>query len=482
MPYSWRPFGTLMRLANHSQALRMTGWTGRLLLVGAVVFWWGGHVGPQLFSLAFPALLPPEALPPELNPEQDGSLANMVSAVALVIAALLALGNAIGCRQRAAGWVAVSGWTVLTFTAAYLGWEELSDFHATDLGPVGRFIFGGEFLGSTGTHLWVFVLSPLILAFVVAMALFAHRELRAQAIRGPFVLGLVAWLAAIVQEAWFSAIASGRAAELVITLEETFEFAGALLISLSAAMALRGHSETRMNPGRAGRRWRGSIIGSAALVAVLGVLTIAFVFRALLIDARATTHIDTFELRLGAQESVIQEVRMPAFPIGRLDFKLDHRDRDRDSGIASVRVSRLGSPEEPLAEYQLEVPTGQGAKPIGVDLIPAIVEPEGQRLAIELVADVGLDAELRVRVTKVNRYVEGEFWINGEPAYPNQDLEFAAYGAPEPTRSKLEAVWKTFTSGWRWPVLLANLWVGLALITWIPVALLIAAIPSRRHL
>ena len=92
-----------MRLANHSPALRMAEWTGRLLLVGAVVFWWGGHVGPKLFSLAFPAPLAPDALPPQLNPEQDGGLANMVSAVALVIASLLALGNSIVCLRKAAG-------------------------------------------------------------------------------------------------------------------------------------------------------------------------------------------------------------------------------------------------------------------------------------------------------------------------------------------------------------------------------------------
>ena len=470
-----------MGLPNHSPALRMTEWTGRILLVGAVVFWWGGHVGPQLFSFAFPELLAPDALPPQLNPEQDGSLANMVSAVALVFAAVLAVGNAIASRRRAAGWLAISGWTLLALTAAYLAWEEVSDFHATDLDPIGRTILGGEFLGSAGTQLWVFILSPLIVAFVVAMGLFAHRELRAPAIRGPFILGLIAWLVAVVQEAGYWAFASGRASELVIVVEETLEFSGALLIGLSAATALRGTDGSRARYTRPGRRWRGSLVGSAAVVAVLGVLTITFVFRALLIDARTPSHTDAFGLRLGPTEAVVQELQMPAYPIGRLDFRLTHRDRDRDSGIASVRVSRLESPDQPLAEYRLTVPTGQGVRRIGVDLIPAIVEPEGQRLAIELVADVEPDAELRVVATRVNRYVEGGLWINGAPAFPNQDLEFAAYGAPEPTRSKLGAVWKLFVGGWRWPVLLADLWVGLTLVALTPVVLITRAFQSRRQ-
>ena len=34
-----------------------------------VALWWGGHVGPQLFSLAFPALLPPDNLLHQLDPE-----------------------------------------------------------------------------------------------------------------------------------------------------------------------------------------------------------------------------------------------------------------------------------------------------------------------------------------------------------------------------------------------------------------------------
>ncbi|MCY4113505.1 MAG: hypothetical protein OXG33_06145 [Chloroflexi bacterium] len=470
-----------MRRANHSPAPRMTEWTGRLLLVGAVVFWWGGHVGPQLFSFAFPALLSPDALPPQLNPEQDGSLANLVSAVALVMAALLALANAIVCRRKAAGRLAVSGWSLLGLTAAYLAWEEVSDFHATDLDPIGRTIFGGEFLGSAGTQLWVFILSPLILGFLVAMGLFACRELRAQAVRGPFILGLIAWLVAIAQEAGYWAFASGRASELVIVVEETLEFSGALLIGLSAATALRGHNGSRMQSGRASRRWRVSLIGSATVVAVLGVLAIAFVFRALLIDARAPSHTDAFGLRLGAKESVVQEVHMPSYPLGRLDFRLAHRDPDRDSGIASLRVSRLDSPDQPLAEYQLTVPTGQDSRRIGVDLVPAIVEPEGQRLALELVADVEPDAELRVVATRVNRYDDGALWINGAPAFPDQDLEFAAYGAPEPTRSKLESVWKLFASGWSWPVLLADLWVGLTLVALTPVVLITGAFQSRRR-
>lgn len=470
-----------MQLASHSPALRMTEWTGRILLVGAVAFWWGAIVVPRLVSLAFPQVLAPESIPWHLNPDQDGSGTNAVSAAALLIAACLALGNAVISRRMKAGRTAVGGWTTLALTAAYLAWEEVSDFHVRSLDPIERFVFGDELFSATGTHLWVFIVSPLILAFVVAMGLFAHRELRAPAIRGPFVLGLIAWLVALVQEAGFWPLASGRSIELMIVLEESLEFSGALLLGLSAAIAFRGNGEFQSPTVPPSRWWRRSVIGSAAVVAVLGVLAIAFVFRALIIDARATTHIDTFELRLGAKEAVVQEVRMPAYPIGRLDFRLVHRDRDGDSGIAALRVSRLESPDQPLAEYQLTVPTGQDTRRIGIDLNPAIVEPEGQRLAVELVADVEPDAELRVVATRVNQYVDGGLWINGAPAFSNQDLEFAAYGAPEPTRSKLKAVWNTFASGWRWPVLLADLWVGLTLVALIPVVLITGAFQSRRQ-
>ena len=89
-----------MRFANQSVALRVAEWTGRLLLVTIVTLWWGGHVVPQLFSLAFPALLPPDNLLHQLDPELDESFANALSAAILLTVALLAVANAmVGWRR-----------------------------------------------------------------------------------------------------------------------------------------------------------------------------------------------------------------------------------------------------------------------------------------------------------------------------------------------------------------------------------------------
>ena len=84
-----------MRQANREAAVRVADWTGRALLVGVVGMWWGGHVAPQLFSLAFPALLSPDNLLHQLDPELDEGFANAASAATLLIVALLAAANAV---------------------------------------------------------------------------------------------------------------------------------------------------------------------------------------------------------------------------------------------------------------------------------------------------------------------------------------------------------------------------------------------------
>ena len=78
-----------------SQGWRLAEWAGRALLLGAVAFWWGLIVVPRLVSLALPDLLPPDAISRHLNPDVEGSLANAVSATALLIAALLAFANVV---------------------------------------------------------------------------------------------------------------------------------------------------------------------------------------------------------------------------------------------------------------------------------------------------------------------------------------------------------------------------------------------------
>ena len=47
-------------------------WTGRVLLLGAVAFWWGAIVIPRLVDLAFPGFLPSGVTPLHLNPDREG--------------------------------------------------------------------------------------------------------------------------------------------------------------------------------------------------------------------------------------------------------------------------------------------------------------------------------------------------------------------------------------------------------------------------
>ena len=97
---------------------------------------------------------------------------------------------------------------------------------------------------------------------------------------------------------------------------------------------------------------------------------------------------------------------------------------------------------------------------------------------VQVVADVEQGSDVGIGATK-NRYAAGRLWVNGEPAWPDQNLEFAAYGAAEPSASKFHGLWRLFRSDWRWPVLAADLVISLTLITLIPL-LLAASVYSRR--
>jgi hypothetical protein len=167
------------------------GWIGRLLLIGAVLFWWGGVVVPNLVSLAFPEWLAPEAIPRDLNPDIDweGRLANRVSAAALLVLAGLALGSAVASRRRNEAWPAPTGWAVLAVTAALLFWEESSDFHTTALPGLARRIFGEDLTSAAGTFIWVLMAIPLIAGFLLAMGGFTSEGCKLRPCARPSLWG-----------------------------------------------------------------------------------------------------------------------------------------------------------------------------------------------------------------------------------------------------------------------------------------------------
>lgn len=474
-----------MRLANHQAAVRVAEWIGRILLVGVVGLWWGGHVGPQLFSLAFPSLLPSDNLLRQLDPELDEGFANAASAATLLIVALLGAANAFVGWRRRAGRVAVGGWFLLAALVAAIAVSELSDTHNDVQADVLRIVFGVE--GRPADWARIALISPLLTAFAVAMWIFVRRGLGASAARVPIVLGAGAWLLSVAYDATQHILLTGQDHVLGSIIEEMLEICGALLIGLGAAMSLRADAALRTRPHAPSVRWRAPLIGSLVAVGVLGTLAVVFTYRVLLIDVGATPDLHALDLRLFAQETVAQELRMPADPIGRIDLRLAQRDPGGGTGTAAVRVTSPENPDRILAVGSVEFPTGVRTHWRSIDLLPPLTEPEGRRLRVSVIADINADAELWVGVAKSNWYADGGFWINGEPAAPHQDLEFVAYGTAEPTRSKLRAVWESFTSGWRWPATLARMVVGLTLITFFPVVLVAAACRrpgesrNRRH-
>ena len=171
--------GTVSRLGAPGGMTGGTGWrlaerTGRVLLLGAVAFWWGLIVVPRLVSLAFPELLSLDAIPRHLDPNSEGHLANAVSAIFLLITALLAFAMVRQAHHARSYWITTGGWAVLAVTAAVLAWEEVSGFH--DVRSEGTLALGEAVLGA-GFHgtLWPVLASPLILAFVLAMAVSSTR-------------------------------------------------------------------------------------------------------------------------------------------------------------------------------------------------------------------------------------------------------------------------------------------------------------------
>ena len=471
------------RSMTGSRVGRPAAWVGRILLPGAVAFWWGAIVVPRLVSLALPDLLPPDAIPRDLDPDEELTAANAVSAAALLTVGLLALANALrslGKLRTGDERIAALGWTTLAVTGAYLAWDELSEFHVRGTRDLGDAVLGSSNL----PWFWPVVLSPAIAAFVVAMAVFIYKGLRVREVRAPLVLGLAAWLLAILYEVSYPSISRIGGGSLAALIEETLEFVGALLLGLSAAQALGQAQEEGRGAAAAeyaGRRLKRLAVGSIVVVMALAVLA-TLAYRGPLSDARARTHVGTFNLSLreSNESSLVQELGELAAPVSRIGLRVANHDPEDRSGAMLWRLMEAGEgiSGRVIHEGRIEVPVGEHPSWRHIDF-PALAYDEGRRLMVQLVADVEPEAELLVRATKTNRFPDGRLWINGEPAWPDQNIEFAVYMAAKPTLGKLRTMWTMFTSDWGWPLLAAEAAIGMTVVVF-ATALLVSAALRRR--
>ena len=186
------------------------------------------------------------------------------------------------------------------------------------------------------------------------MAGFYFRGMRTRVVRMPFAVGLGAWLLALLCEGTTPALIKGRAYGLMVVLEETLEFGGTLLLSLSAVAAWS--QRDALAGAFRGRRLGLSAIASTAAVVALGGLFAALVFRVPLVDARATGGHEVYWVSLADGQSVAQEFPMPGAPLNGMSLRLVNRDPDSRPGTAVWRVmeSPAGSSGEVLREGQLE--------------------------------------------------------------------------------------------------------------------------------
>ncbi len=450
-------------------AFRLAKGFGRFLLLSAVVFWWGAYVLPHLFSLAFPALLPPwNSTLGQLNASNEGTVANSFSAATLASVTFLAVAATIANHRRSAGWMAVGGWAAIALTTAALTFEELAEFKK--VGPV-SVVGHAERLGLP----WPVLASPLVGAFVLAMWVFVRRGLDTREARGPLTLGIACWVLALLHEAIDPWVFYGRARAIEFVLEETLEYCGTLLIGLSAALAL--HFGHRPSFRLLVHRWSRSLIGSSAAVALLGGLAVALLFRPPLVEALAPyTRAEAFEVNLQRHEALVQEIPMPATPVHSVRLRLANCAPKGPPGSVAVRFTPLDAPDRILSRGSVEIPAGDCPRWRDIVLLPPLTAAEGRHLALQVVAVAEPGAELLVGATKGDRYPDGRLAINGALTWPDQNLEFVAYGPPQPSRSKLLAIWSLATSGWRWPLLVADVFIALTLITFIPVRLISAGL------
>ena len=517
------------RRMTASLVRRLAEWTGRWLLLGAVAFWWGAVVVPRIVSLVLPELLPLDAIPWHLHPDSEGNLSNAVSAVFLSITALLAFMNSLrsfgrlrtqdashrkavrlGDKLRSQDWIAAGGWTALAVTAAFLAWEEISEFKVA----AGMFALGEIVLGTTyrGTF-WPVVASPLIVAFVLAMVVFISKGIPStgstgsrqassgREVRALLILGLTAWVLAILHEASYAFVYEGRAPGFEQLLEETLEFGGTLLIGLSAAIALRRPAVLRPVRQAHGRQaqdasrqfggrgrfpltvWSLTAIAIVASIVALGIVA-AIVYRKPIAATSAYTSSGAFQVSLDDERSLVQELGVLSAPAVRLRLRVTNHDPQGRSGTMLWRVTEAGDGGSGpiLREGRMEVAAGEHPRWESVDfppLVEVLRSSKGRPLALQLIADVEPEAHLRIGAIKTNQYQDGRLWVNGELTWPDQSIEFIAYMAAELTRDKLRTMWGTVTSDWRWLVLMADAAIAMTLITFIPALLVTAALPRR---
>lgn len=170
---------------------------------------------------------------------------------------------------------------------------------------------------------------------------------------------------------------------------------------------------------------------------------------------------------------------MPAVPIGSVSLRVASEDGVDSTRKVGIRLTRLGTSEPILAQGSASVPSRSAPDWINITLFPKLNEAEGQPLALTVVADLNEHEQLMVSATKRNRHEVGDLWINDQMAWPDQSLEFVAYGAGEPTRSKLVGLLGLLTSGWHWPLLLADILIALISLTFVPVFLVSIAVPRQ---
>ena len=445
---------------------------GRLVLVGAIVFWWGGFVVPRLVSLAFPELLSSWSIPWHMNPELEGSLANVVSAASFLAVSLVATTHVVVAHRRSAGRVVVGGWAVVAGGAVLSGVDEVLDYHDGILSALKQLVFR-----AVDSNTSIILLTSLLVAFALALWGFSRQGLPAPPVRILFNLGVAVWLFAAVRDFVYPFLYQYRIESLASMVEETLEFGGALLVGLSAVAAL----ELREPVVSTARRLSLTRVvqlaaGAAIAVAMLGGWYVAFAFQAPVVDTRAYTHVGSFDVSLGHSEAVVQEFRMPAVPIARLDLRLAVSNLNGRAGAAVWRIVDVGDQSgRILRAGRLAVPAGEHSKWRRIRF-PPLSQPEGRPLVVLVRSDAGPGANLLAGANKTQRNHAGRLWINGEQAWPDQNLAIVAHSAPEPTRSKLEAIWIFLTSEWHWPLLFVDVSLSLVILTMIPSVLVAGAL------